>query len=181
MEASEFAAQLTIERAKIPKLEIVFGQWWKHYTPPFELACLLYCERDNCPYCGAALGPFYQAQKVGVPSFRVSAHLEHMDPLLRGGEDSIRNAVYVCAACNLRKRSRRFIDWLTMIDPAYQVVARSIYIEKHGHSPEEFVPAGRNPRTATWLRSLAFDETVLRRLFPKPVVSGPPACRSRIE
>jgi hypothetical protein len=51
---------------------------------------------------------------------------------------------------------------------------RQIYIAKHGHPPEEFVPGPRQPRLLLTRPELALDEQVLRRLFPKPLVDGPP-------
>jgi hypothetical protein len=177
MTPQEHAALLAAEQQKLPKLEILFGRWWRHYAPPAELAYTLFCERARCPYCDGPLGAFYTPQTDDAGPTRDSAHLEHMDPLARGGEDSIRNALYVCAGCNLKKRSRAFVDWLAMLDPVRQPLVRAIYVEKHGHTPEDFKPQQRTERTVDLIRSLTFDEAVLRQIFPKPIVSGPPAWR----
>lgn len=56
-----------------------------------------------------------------------------MDPLSSGGEDSIRNAVYVCETCNLSKRNRLFIEWLGLLEPGLRPITRHAYIDKHGH------------------------------------------------
>jgi hypothetical protein len=104
-----------------------------------------------------------------------SAQLDHMDPLSRGGEDSVRNAVYACRECNLTKGRRLFVDWLETLDPAQRARARQIYEDKHRHAPEEFRPGAKQPRLTLPRHELSFDESVLRKLFPKPIVSGPPA------
>ncbi len=173
--AEEEAGLLEVEHQKVPKLQIIFGVWWKHYVPPVEFAYTLYRENDFCPYCAGSLGPFYRPQSEDAPESSMSAHLEHMDPLALGGEDSIRNALYVCASCNLKKRSRPFVVWLAMLPPAQATRARFIYIDKHGHSPEEFKPSQKTERSLDLMRALVFDEAVLKKLFPKPIVSGPPA------
>lgn len=97
-----------------------------------------------------------------------------MDPLSRGGEDSIRNAVYVCEPCNLAKRNRLFVAWLSMLKPEFSASARQLYLDKHGEQPEAFKPANKQPRLL-WPRiELELDESVLRKLFPNPIVAGPP-------
>lgn len=165
---------LAAELAKVRKLEILFGRWWRYYAVPYEFRWTLYAERRECPYCGERLNDLTGDDEPSA-SQEVSAHLDHMDPVSRGGEDSIRNALYVCAKCNVAKRNRLFIDWLEMLDPAYRDRARSIYLEKHGHPPEAFVPGARQSRLTLPRIELKFDEAVLRTLFPKPTVSGPPA------
>jgi hypothetical protein len=99
-----------------------------------------------------------------------------MDPLSKGGEDSIRNAVYVCAQCNMAKGSRLFIEWLGKIPVEQREKARQVYMAKHGNPPEDFRKARKNVRLTLPRIELQFSEAVLRRLYPKPIVSGPPKC-----
>ena len=97
-----------------------------------------------------------------------------MDPLSRGGEESVRNAIYVCAACNMAKGNRLFVDWLARLPEPRRAMVRQIYVAKQGRPPEHFAPRPRQPRLLLSRPELAFDESVLRRLFPKPLVGGPP-------
>lgn len=166
------AEVLEKEQAKTRKLEIVFGPWWRHYAVPYELKWTLYSECTTCPYCGGALGSM-PGDKTSADA-GATAHLDHMDPISKGGEDSIRNAIYVCATCNITKRNRLFTAWLEMIKPERQSVVRLIYENKHGHPPEAFVPGPRQVRLTMPRIELQLEEVVLRRLFRKPIVSGPP-------
>lgn len=173
----ELAARLLEEHAKARKMEIIFGVWWRHYAVPYEFAHTLYAERSTCPYCGGALGPFYLPAEGTKPSFVGRAHLDHMDPLALGGEESICNAVYVCDACNMAKGRRLFTEWLDRLIEPHKTVARQIYAAKHGHEPEAFLRAGKQIRLTLPRRELQLDESVLRQLFPKPIVAGPPERR----
>lgn len=160
------------DRGRIRKLQIIFGQWWQHYAVPYELRWMLWAERSLCPYCSGPLGaPPIDANQDDTDS---PAHLDHMDPLSRGGEESIRNVVYACARCNLAKGKRLFVDWLAQLPQPNQALARQIYTEKHGHPPEAFTPGPALPRLTLARTELEFDESVLRRLFPKPLVQVPP-------
>lgn len=158
------------EQATISKLQVLFGHWWPYYAPPYLLRWTLFTERKHCPYCGGTLGS-PEGDEAGNLDY---AHLDHMDPLSRGGDESVRNAVYVCAACNIAKGKRLFVEWLQRLPDANQAAARAVYLEKHEHAPEEFVPGPRQPRLLLNRPELDLDEGVLRRLFPKPIVSGPP-------
>lgn len=169
----EREAALAEESAKIRKLEIMFGTWWPYYALPYELRWTLFAERSQCPYCSGPLAP--PPADAGEAN-RLSAvpHIDHMDPLWRGGEESIRNAVYACAACNLAKGRRLFTEWLKTLSAANLAIARDVYSAKHGHAPEAFVPGSKMLRLLTPRIELGFDEQVLRKMFPKPIVSGPP-------
>lgn len=167
------APKLVEEAAKTRKLEILFGPWWRHYAVPYEFPATLYVAQLSCPYCGGRLGPLPILLPEAVGEGQ-TAHLDHMDPLSLGGEDSVRNALYVCRACNLAKGKRSFVDWLSMLTPACREIARRIYQEKHGHAPEAFIPGVKQTRLSLPRLELLLDEAVLRRLFPKPIVSGPP-------
>jgi hypothetical protein len=165
---------LAVEAEKATKLEVIFGAWWRHYAVPYEFVATLYQERSTCPYCGEPLGALPAIQK-GAEKEGYSAHLDHMDPLSRGGEDSIRNTIYVCRDCNLAKGRQLFSDWLRKLPVGLQESAYKFYEEKHGHALEAFVPGRKQVRLTLTRIELSLDEAVLRRLFPKPIVSGPPA------
>lgn len=167
------AVMLAEEAAKAKKLEVLFGPWWRHYAVPYEFPATLYVERSTCPYCGGPLGVLALLAPDTTEESQ-SAHLDHMDPLSRGGEDSIRNALYVCRDCNMAKGKRLFINWLDKLDCTRRAPVRQIYEMKHGHAPEAFQPGTKQARLTLPRYELAFDEGVLRKLFPKPIVSGPP-------
>lgn len=169
---AEAAEALAIEMAKARKLEIIFGAWWRHYAVPYEFPVTLWAENRTCPYCGVPLGK--RSILAADVEEEPTAQLDHMDPVSRGGEDSIRNTVFACRGCNSAKGSRLFVDWLQRLPPAFGENARRIYTEKHGHAPEAFVPGGKRARLTLPRLELGLDETVLRTLFPKPIVSGPP-------
>ncbi len=171
---ASLAEILADEAAKARKLEVLFGRWWRHYAVPYEFPATLYVERTTCPYCGGPLGTLailMPADNTGSQS----AHLDHMDPLSRGGEDSVRNAIYVCRDCNLAKGKRLFVDWLNELDQANQDSARQVYEYKHDHPPAVFKPGPKQPRLTLPRLELSLDEHVLLKLFPKPIVSGPPS------
>ena len=164
---------LAEECAKARKLQIIFGPWWRYYATPYEFRWTLYFEETFCPYCGAARDPnVIDRSDADVGLW--ADHLDHMDPLSRGGEDSIRNAVYVCARCNLAKGKRLFVAWLDTLAPGLRERAQTIYEAKHGHIPAVFQPGPRQARLIQPRRELQFEESVLRRLFPAPIVTGPP-------
>lgn len=164
---------LADEAAKARKLEIIFGPWWRHYAVPYEFPATLYLERSTYPYCSGPLGMHVLFTPDAVAEDQ-PAHLDHMDPLSRGGQDSIRNTVYVCSGCNLAKGRLLFVDWLDKLDAPHRNRARQLYEGKHGHAPEGFQPGAKQPRLTLPRHELSFDEGVLRKLFPKPIVSGPP-------
>lgn len=165
--------QLAQEAAKIRKFQIVYGPWWPYYVAPYELRWTLFAERSSCPYCSGALElPPADLLEPGSPL--LTPHIDHMDPLARGGEESMRNAVYACETCNLAKGSRLFVDWLRRLPAAARASVREIYVAKHGHQPEAFEPAAKRPRMMLPRVDVAFDESVLCRLYPKPAVQGPP-------
>lgn len=117
--------QLTEETAKIRKFQIVYGRWWPHYVAPYELRWTLFSERGSCPYCSGVLVQPQQAVLLELGTTALLApHIDHMDPLARGGEESVRNAVYACASCN-PKGSRLFVEWLRML-PNQASAGRSI-------------------------------------------------------
>jgi len=173
MDSPDLEVLLRHEQAKIRKFEIIFGKWWRHYAVPYELRWTLWAERAHCPYCAKPLGarpsPAEHDSRTAV-----TAHIDHMDPLTRGGEESIRNAVYACGRCNSAKGNRLFVDWLTHLREPHRTSAREIYSEKHGHAPEAYTAGRRLPRLTLVRLELEFDEAVLRKLYPTPLVKGPP-------
>lgn len=166
-------ARLAEEAAKIRKFQIVYGPWWPHYVAPYELRWTLFAERSNCPYCSGALEQ-PNVEVLSPAAALQSPHIDHMDPLARGGGESVRNAVYACAACNLAKGRRLFVDWLLLLPAAHQQGARAIYVAKHGHEPEAFEPGTKRLRMTLPRVDIGFNESVLRRLYSKPIVNGPP-------
>lgn len=66
-----------------------------------ELVQLFEEQEHRCGYCGITL---YQH----IPFDR---HLDHIQPISRGGSNSIENLVYTCQACNSSKNDRTFEEW----------------------------------------------------------------------
>jgi hypothetical protein len=166
------------KESKIRKLKIIYGKWWRHYCLPQEFAGDIYAERDFCPYCGKKLPPQYIGNHPELGTFRGRAHLDHMDPLELGGEDSIRNVVYVCDECNYKKGTRSFLYWLATLPPAQAKISRGIYEEKQDRPPEQFVPGEPTGRCDGIAGELLLDEKELRKLYPTPMVDGPPSNQS---
>ena len=95
--------------------------------------------RDFCLYCGEKIEKVYDWTPEGKSS-RMYLHLDHMDPISLGGEDSERNTVYCCVHCNLKKGNMLFATWLEKLKPEYRELSRKVYVEQHGRKPEEFAP-----------------------------------------
>ena len=161
---------LTEEASHIPKLQIVYGTWWKHYAIPEDFLQTLLDERDYCPYCHTKF-----SEVIPTKFNPCQTHLDHMDPLDRGGEHSIRNTVYCCGPCNIKKGNIKFSDWLKKLPPDICKSAEQIYIEKHGHRPEEFTEGC--PTSKGMWPEMAIYSTMedLQMLYPEPVVNGPPS------
>lgn len=104
-----------------------------------EFVRVLLDGRDFCLYCGKRITKAYDWTREGK-SKKTYISLDHMDPLCLGGDDSGNNTVYCCVSCNSRKSRRSFTDWLNKLESPYKELARNIYQEKHGRSPEEFKP-----------------------------------------
>ncbi len=164
-------AALEEEKSNITKLKIVYGKYWQHYASPEEFFTTLRDERDFCPYCGISFN------KVTPNKFNEAPyHLDHMDPLDKGGEHSIRNVIFCCGPCNIKKRKQSFLNWLEKLKPKYRELSRNIYTKKHGHQPEEFVE-GCNMGRGSQDMEFATGQTVeeLKKQFPKPKVDRPPS------
>lgn len=167
-------ALLKKELDKIPKLKIIFGRYWKHYAFPSEFSELLYNEREFCPYCGRNLSDQYSKNVKDSDPFRNKAHIDHMDPLSRGEEDSICNSVYVCWECNYRKGNMLFTDWVNLLSQKNKEISLQIYIDKHGFSPNDFIPGESSERSSGVLYELMLEDDELLEMYPKPIVNGPP-------
>jgi hypothetical protein len=159
------------EKANIRKLQIVYGDYWQHYASPDFFGTSLYNERDFCPYCGTRF-----CDVIPNKFNKTLFHLDHMDPLDLGGEDSIRNTVFCCGPCNIKKGKRSFIQWLETLAPKYQKLAQSIYSEKHGHFPEQFKEGCNSERGSIDLEFAIYKtEEELKKLYPIPIVDKPPS------
>jgi 5-methylcytosine-specific restriction endonuclease McrA len=162
------------KESKIRKLKIIYGEWWRNYSLPRDFDRDIYFERDYCPYCGHKLPPYDIKDQRITGDSHIHTHLDHMDPLQLGGEDSIRNVVYVCEDCNHKKGKRSFIEWIKKLSPNQREISREIYEAKHGHPPESFVPGLPNERCDGVAAELFCDEEELKKMYPKPIVDGPP-------
>lgn len=150
------------EKLCISKLKIIYGKYWKHYALPHQFATTLFHERDFCPYCGVKLDE--------------NSHIDHMDPLELGGEESIKNAVFCCSSCNIKKGAKPFLLWLKNLKPKYRKIAREIYTAKHGNPPEKFRKGTQTQRSGAGCLDyeLLLDEDELKEMYPEPIVDGPP-------
>jgi hypothetical protein len=166
------------KESKRRKLKIIYGKWWPHYCLPQEFASDIYRERDFCPYCGGKLPPQYIGVHPELGTFRGRAHLDHMDPMELGGENSIRNVVYICDECNYKKGERSFLEWLDMLTHEQARLSREIYQAKHGHPPEKFVPGVPTERCDGLASELLLDEDELREMYPEPIVNRRPSNQS---
>lgn len=173
---SEKQARIREREDHIEKYRIVYGEYWHHYASPLEFYDVLYEERDSCPYCGIT---FEDAQ--GCKLNGSTMHIDHMDPLFKGGEDSIRNAVYCCSSCNYKKGRLSFVNWLNKLEPEFQIFARQIYIDKHGHTPEDFVEGliwdRHGDSELLFYRSLGD----VKSSYPTPIVNGPPTATGNLK
>jgi len=73
-------------------------------------------EKTNgyCFYCGKRLSWV----NYGVSGARGSWHVEHKNPVSRGGTDYMRNLVPACIDCNLEKSDRHARDFRQEWEPA---------------------------------------------------------------
>jgi 5-methylcytosine-specific restriction endonuclease McrA len=123
------------------------GNDWAAFALPHQLYATLYVERKFCIYCGSKLGPMEDRDSKGRVR-KKHIHLDHMNPLEVGGEDSFRNCVICCAECNLRKGAKPFIQWLSEIPASMRTIARKIYISKMNEIPEKFRPGPATERVS---------------------------------
>jgi len=118
--------ELTIAKTIYKK----YKEQWDKICHPSWLYTFLYNEFDECIYCG---GKFIQTVN------KDKKYLDHMDAISLGGEDSIRNAVFVCNRCNSMKRNLMFHDWLKIIPRERKRIAHAFYQRRHGYKPNDFI------------------------------------------
>ena len=90
--------------------------------------------RDNwrCVYCGEQFPP-------------AALTIDHVQPLMRGGDSSGGNVVTACATCNLRKGHRRLAEFLLDEPDAlshFHEFARHVW-PRHLRSLDEAIRAGQ--------------------------------------
>jgi hypothetical protein len=78
----------------------------------------------SCPYCRATMS---QDDKS----------VDHMDPLARGGLHSIFNVTICCKACNTKKSSRSFVEWLKVLNPQIAQSALEMFKRISGSEPRQ--------------------------------------------
>ncbi|MDD5434664.1 MAG: HNH endonuclease [Nitrospira sp.] len=154
---------LKSEMAQVNILFRKFGVNWDKCCYPCWLQNHLLSERNFCIYCGHKLYYTYYEAKQGYGVAQI--HLDHMDPASKGGEDSIRNAVYVCANCNVRKADMPFTDWLKKLSHECMQISYAIYFQKHGFNPEDFIP-GEQIIPIRGGGSMVFFEDMIEDLVP---------------
>jgi len=160
----QFDGLLLRELEHIEKYKIIYGDNWQSKASIDSLTLVLFMERDFCPYCGKSFREYQENKDYN--QCREIFHIDHLNPLRLGGEDSIRNAVCVCKTCNLKKGSSSFLSWLDKLKPKYKAIARNIYIEKLGYPPEEFVESESlaDVRTYGSIYLLAFNKEELQKM-----------------
>jgi hypothetical protein len=99
------AAWLRLYRRKNPDQVRMFAQRRKNRKlgklPYGTLSTLRRAQKDRCAICSKKL--------------RQKGHLDHIQPLARGGEHKPANLQLLCAPCNLRKSSKDPIDYMQSI------------------------------------------------------------------
>jgi 5-methylcytosine-specific restriction endonuclease McrA len=73
----------------------------------------------RCAYCDAVM---FSSDKV----------TDHMIPLCRGGEHSLRNLVICCRHCNARKASLTYEEWVDRIEPEHRSRVVALYELRYG-------------------------------------------------
>ena len=73
----------------------------------------------RCTYCDTIM---FSSDKV----------TDHMIPLCRGGEHSLRNLVICCRLCNARKASLPYQEWVERIEPEHRGRVGDLYELRYG-------------------------------------------------
>lgn len=76
-------------------------------------------EAIHCAYCNTEL---------------TSKQTDHMNPVVLGGEHSLRNIAIVCPSCNGMKAKLSYEEWLERVDPQHRERVLALYRERHGQS-----------------------------------------------
>lgn len=74
-------------------------------------------ERLLCPYCGKGLN-------------QSNTHMDHMNPISKGGLHSIKNLIMCCDTCNTTKNATLFDDWVQSFDEPFSSIAMIEYNRK---------------------------------------------------
>ena len=135
------------ERRYVRFLKDRYSDDWQRFARPHWMDYTLFQERSHCPYCARPLGP-KEDRAANGSVIKKHNHIDHMDPLELGGEDSIRNSIYCCWECNLRKGALPFLSWVSRLAVHQQIEIREIYESKHGHPPEFFKTGPPTPRVS---------------------------------
>lgn len=78
----------------------------------------------SCPYCRVALTAD-------------SKSIDHLDPISRGGSHSISNVTVCCRACNTKKNSTSFLDWMQSLPPDVAADALAMFRRIAGADPRQ--------------------------------------------
>ncbi len=141
-------------------LKILFETYnydWDKVCLPCWLESQIIYESDYCIYCGNE----FSYDNYG----RLKANIDHMNPAALGGEDSVRNVIYVCSKCNVKKGSLNFTDWLNKLDPDNKRKAKEKYLMKHGYEPENYIPGESTSYVLHQGTSMFFDKSILREII----------------
>ena len=109
--------------------------------------------REACLYCGTVIPRPRDYNESGTVT-KTHVHMDHMDPVSRGGydpfaydveigdfsENTKRNIAFCCSVCNLRKSDMLYVQWLKVIPPENRELAREVYRNRNGFEPEHFIP-----------------------------------------
>lgn len=131
-----FNQAFSLESKYIKSLKEHYGKDWSSKARPKILFLTLFMERDFCIYCGKS---FKEDQdRKELVDITENYQIDYMEPLSLGGDDSIKNAVCVCATCKLQKGEQSFKSWADNLPEEYQSISQKVYLEKHGDSPNQF-------------------------------------------
>jgi 5-methylcytosine-specific restriction endonuclease McrA len=83
-------------------------------TLTLDFIAVLKRRARRCAYCDSAV----------FPSDKVT---DHMIPLCRGGEHSLRNLVICCRRCNARKARLSYAEWIERIEPEHRTRVAALY------------------------------------------------------
>lgn len=78
-------------------------------------------EATVCLYCGRELTQWNKS-------------VEHMTPMSKGGEHTIRNVIIVCRLCNETKKSMWFDEWMVRLADPFRQAAHDLFICKYSGS-----------------------------------------------
>lgn len=81
------------------------------YVEYVDLFTLIEQQDGQCHYCLQDLELFGEGKDYN----QRAPHLEHMNPLSKGGTHSYANCVVACASCNLSKGAKELKEWLELL------------------------------------------------------------------